>query len=61
MSWDGSVGSNGLRIEQVGIRFLAGSKYYSILHIIQTEFEVHPTSYLMGAGGSFPGDKAGRA
>jgi hypothetical protein len=31
---------------------------YSLLQIVQTGSEVHPTSYPMGTGGSFPGGKA---
>jgi hypothetical protein len=30
----------------------------SLLHLVQTGSEVHPTSYPMGTGGTFPGDKA---
>jgi hypothetical protein len=29
----------------------------SLLHIVQTGSVVHPTSYKMGPGGSFPGVK----
>jgi hypothetical protein len=32
-------------------------KKFSLLHIVQTGSEVHPTSYKMGSGGSFPGVK----
>jgi hypothetical protein len=28
-------------------------KKFSLLHIVQTGFGVHPTSYKMGTGGSF--------
>jgi hypothetical protein len=31
---------------------------FSLLHVVQTGFGVHPTSYPMGTGGSFPGGKA---
>jgi hypothetical protein len=31
---------------------------FSLLQIVQTVSEVHPTSYAMGTGGSFPGGKA---
>jgi hypothetical protein len=27
---------------------------FSLPHVVQTGFEVHPTSYSMGTGGSFP-------
>jgi hypothetical protein len=30
---------------------------FSLLHIVQTDSGVHPTSYKMGTGGSFPGVK----
>jgi hypothetical protein len=32
-------------------------KRFSLLHIVQTGSGVHPTSYKMGTGGSFPGIK----
>jgi hypothetical protein len=35
-----------------------GSKKFSLLHIVQIGSEVHPTSYPMGTGVSFLGDKA---
>jgi hypothetical protein len=31
---------------------------FSLLHSVQTGSRVHPTSYPIGAGGSFPGGKA---
>jgi hypothetical protein len=31
---------------------------FSLLHVAQTGSGVHPTSYPMGTGGSFPGGKA---
>jgi hypothetical protein len=34
---------------------------FSLLQIVQTSSEVHPTSYPMGTGGSFPGGKAAGA
>jgi hypothetical protein len=34
---------------------------FSLFHIVQTGSGVHPTSYPMGTGGSFPGGKAARA
>jgi hypothetical protein len=34
---------------------------FSLLQIVQTGSEVHPTSYPMGTGGSFPGGKAAGA
>jgi hypothetical protein len=32
-------------------------KKFLVLHIVQTDSGVHPTSYKMGTGGSFPGVK----
>jgi hypothetical protein len=32
-----------------------------LLHVVQTGSGVHPTSYTMGTGGSFPGVKAAGA
>jgi hypothetical protein len=37
-----------------GIRFLTGAGDFSVLHTIQTGPGVHPASYPMGTGGSFP-------
>jgi hypothetical protein len=34
------------------------SQDFSLLHVVETGSEVHPTSYPMGTGGSFPGGKA---
>jgi hypothetical protein len=36
-------------------------QYFSLLHSVQTGFGVHPTSYPMGTGGSFPRGKAAGA
>jgi hypothetical protein len=33
------------------------SQELSLLQIVETDYEVHPTSYPMGTGGSFPGGK----
>jgi hypothetical protein len=38
------------------LRRTQGQKF-SLLHIVQTGSGVHPTSYKMGTGGSFPGVK----
>jgi hypothetical protein len=38
-----------------------GGQEFSLLQIVQTGSGVHPTSYSMGAGGSFPGGKAAGA
>jgi hypothetical protein len=37
-----------------------GQEVY-LLHVVQTGSGVHPTSYAMGIGGSFPGGKAAGA
>jgi hypothetical protein len=36
-------------------------KEFSLLHVVQTGFEIHPTSYRMGTGGSFPRGKVAGA
>jgi hypothetical protein len=33
-------------------------KEFSLLHVVDTGSGVHPTSYPIDTGGSFPGDKA---
>jgi hypothetical protein len=38
-----------------------GGQKFSLLHVVQTGFGVHPTSYPMGTGGSFPVGKAAEA
>jgi hypothetical protein len=35
-------------------------KEFSLLHVVRTGSGVHPTSYTVGSGGSFPGGKAAR-
>jgi hypothetical protein len=42
---------------EVGVQVPVGSKIFSLLHLVQTGFEVHPASYPMGTGGTFPGIK----
>jgi hypothetical protein len=42
-------------------RFLTGAENFSLHHRVQTGAGVHPASYPMGTGGSFPGDKAAGA
>jgi hypothetical protein len=51
--------ATGYELETEGLEF--ESRYgqeFSLLQIIQTSSGVHPTSYPMGTGGSFPGGKA---
>jgi hypothetical protein len=59
-SWSYSVSSRlatGWMIE--GSEFESRqSQKFSFLHVVQTGSGVHPASYPMGTGGSFPGDKA---
>jgi hypothetical protein len=58
MSRDGVVGivtSYGLDDPGVGVQ------EFSLLQIVQTGSEVHPTSYPMGTGGSFAGGKVAGA
>jgi hypothetical protein len=42
-------------------RFPAGTRDFSFLHSIQTGTEIHPASYPMVTGGSFPERKAAGA
>jgi hypothetical protein len=59
MSRDSSVGiATGYGLDdQGGGSSSPGRVNFSLLYIIQTVSGVHPTSYLMGIGGSFPGVK----
>jgi hypothetical protein len=43
-----------------GDRFFAEAKDFSSSLCVQTSSEAHPTSYSMGSGGPFPGDKSRR-
>jgi hypothetical protein len=47
---------SGWTTKRSGVRVPVGYKC-SLLHIVQTGSGVHPTSYKMGTGGSFPGVK----
>jgi hypothetical protein len=49
----------GLDGEGVGVRVPVGSIIFS-LQVVRTGSGVHPTSYPMGAEGSFPGGQSGR-
>jgi hypothetical protein len=58
-SRDSAVGiatGYGLDGRGVGVQILLG-KDFSSLHVVQTNYGVHPASYPMGNGGSFPGIK----
>jgi hypothetical protein len=60
VSRDSSVGiatGNGLDDQGGGSSSPGRVKNFSLLHIVQTDSGVHPTSYKMGTGGSFPGVK----
>jgi hypothetical protein len=59
MSRDSSVGiAIGYELDdQGGGSSSPGRIKFSLLHIVQTVSGVHPTSYKMGTGGSFPGVK----
>jgi hypothetical protein len=50
----------GLDGQGVGIRVAAGVNF-SPLHVVQTGSGAHPADYLMGTGGTFPGNKAAGA
>jgi hypothetical protein len=57
---DSSVGTAagyGLDYQGVGVQVPVVSRI-SLLHVVQTGSGVHPTSYPMSTGGSFPGGKA---
>jgi hypothetical protein len=59
-SGDSSVGIvMGYRLDSPGS--IPGSAKFSLINSIQTDTGVHPASYPMGTGGSFPGDRAARA
>jgi hypothetical protein len=61
MSRSSSVGivtGYGLKNRMIGVRFPAGAGNFPLLHHVQTGSGTHPASYPMGAGGSFPEDKA---
>jgi hypothetical protein len=47
----------GLEDGEVGVRVPVGQESL-LLHVVQTGSGVHPTSYTMGTGVSFLGDKA---
>jgi hypothetical protein len=64
--WCGGYGvvsiATGYGLDNRGIKF--ESQYgqeFSFLHIVQTGSGVHPASYPMGTGGSFPRGKAAGA
>jgi hypothetical protein len=52
----GIATGHGLNDRGVGVPN-SGSQQFSLLHVVQTGSGVHPTSYPMGTGGSFPGVK----
>jgi hypothetical protein len=59
-SRDSSVGiATGYGLDDQGKREYESryAKKFPLLHIVQTGSGVHPTSYKMGTGGSFPGVK----
>jgi hypothetical protein len=56
----GIVTAYGLDDGGVGVRVLVGSRIFTSLYHLDW-LGVHPTSYQMGTGGSFPGGKAAGA
>jgi hypothetical protein len=48
----------GYRLDDQGVGGVPLGSRFSFLHVVQTSSGVHPTSYPMGTGGSFHGDKA---
>jgi hypothetical protein len=53
----GIVTSYGLDCREIGVQGPGGQKFL-LPHIVQTGFGVHPTSYAVSTGVSFPGGKA---
>jgi hypothetical protein len=53
--------SAGLQAEWSGVPVPAGTGNFSLHHRVQTDCGIHPASYPMGTGVSFPGGKAGGA
>jgi hypothetical protein len=50
--------ATGYGLEDRGGRSSSPGRVKNFLHVVQTGSGVHPTSYLVGTGGSFPGGKA---
>jgi hypothetical protein len=53
--------SDWLRAGRLRGRSSSPGRFKNFLHVVQTDSEVHPISYPMSTGGSFPGGKAGGA
>jgi hypothetical protein len=53
--------NHGLDCQGIRVRFLAGERFFSLLHRIQIGSRVHPASYPMGTDGDFPGGKSAGA
>jgi hypothetical protein len=61
-SRDNSVSRvTGLQVGRPGFDSRQGQRHFSLRHRIQNGSGTHPTSYPIGTGGSFPGDKAAGA
>jgi hypothetical protein len=62
-SRDTAVGiATGYKLDTKGSQFESRWRQeFSLLHVVQTGYGVHPTSYPMGNGGSFPWGKAAGA
>jgi hypothetical protein len=52
------VSGYGLDDGAIGVRSLAGAKYFSSNLCVQTGSGTHPASWTIGTGGPFPGGKA---
>jgi hypothetical protein len=52
------VSDYGLDDRAIGVRSLAGAKYFSYILCVQTGSGAHPASSPMDTGGPFPGGKA---
>jgi hypothetical protein len=49
-----------LNSQEIRVMFLAGIRWYSLLHSTQTGSGAHPASYPMDTGDSIPGGKVAR-
>jgi hypothetical protein len=63
LQFDSVVGiTTGYGLEDQGVEVRVPVRQeFVLLHVVQTDYGDHPTSYTMGTGGSFPGGKAAGA
>jgi hypothetical protein len=53
--------ATGYRLDDRGVKSSSLSRVKNFLHVVHTSSGVHPASYPMGTGASFPGGKAAEA